>query len=173
MAHRHVDFDHSDDHGSSSDNSDAINMGGLFEGRLFGKLDKQSIFHPRMRQGDSAQDPISLDILDWRRRLLPQERAKKKSKISEVEQAQYNSPKVILDILAQGGMVRRLPPRAVAKPTSKPFASARPSHFDPLRKRHSDHVYATLVKKLMNSLSGGGKRWAQHEFFYSDIDRGW
>jgi hypothetical protein len=173
MAHRHVDFDHSDDHGSSSDNSDAINMGGLFDGRLFGRLDKQSIFHPRMRHGDSANDPITLDILDWRRRLQPRKRAKKKSKNKVGEQAQYNPPKVIPDVLVQGGMVCRLPPRAVAKPTSKPFASARPSHFDPPRKRHSDQVYATLVKKLMNSLSGGGKRWAQHEFFYSDIDRAW
>ena len=41
------------------------------------------------------------------------------------------------------------------------------------RSRHEDIVYATWCSKLLNALAGPARCFACHEFFYSDIDRGW
>lgn len=54
-----------------------------------------------------------------------------------------------------------------------PHATTKPAAIDPARRRHSDAKYAEYIASMIRILSGSGRSWALHEFFYSDIDRAW
>lgn len=54
-----------------------------------------------------------------------------------------------------------------------PYVKQQPVEADPPRSRHSDEKYAEWIDAMVNILSGSGRSWALHEFFYSDIDRAW
>ena len=141
------------------DDDDAIPA----DARLFGDLDVESIFHPTTRD-ENSDEPISLDMLDWRRRVLFNHQRGKKS----------SAVQAIPELLTKAGIKRR--PKSW-KPSFDRCSRSRITeglvHYDPPRSVHTDHKYAFFCKTLMNCLSSGAKRWAQHEFFYGDIDRGW
>lgn len=43
----------------------------------------------------------------------------------------------------------------------------------PPKSRHDDGTYSRWCSTMLNALSGSARCFASHEFFYSDIDRGW
>jgi hypothetical protein len=133
------------------------------EGRLFGKLCRAGIFLPKARRQDSA-DPVSLDVLDWRRRFLPP---------SEKGHEAYKALESLPPALVDNGIEYHPPDRQILNAAYKSALVEHLSQLNPPRQLHTDKVYASLCKKLVNSLSSGAKRWAFHEFFYSDIDRPW
>jgi hypothetical protein len=145
------------DGGSSSDESEEEP-----EGRLFGKLCRAGIFLPKARRLDST-DPVSLDVLDWRRRFLPP---------SEDNEA-YKPLERLPPALVDNGIEFHPPDRDILKATYKSALVEHLSQLDPPRQLHTDKMYASLCKKLVNSLTSGARKWAFHEFFYSDIDRPW
>ena len=158
-----LSYDGFDSSGSfSSDSSDSDDEDDAFSinVRFFGDLDVETIFHPTTRE-ENSKDPISLDMLDWRRRVLLNNQNKTYS-IGDIP-----------ELLTKAGMERRHSLWKSATRGNKAGFSGHLAHYDPRRYMHSDNTYAIFCKTLMNCLSGGAKRWAQHEFFYGDIDRGW
>lgn len=43
----------------------------------------------------------------------------------------------------------------------------------PPKSRHDNSIYSRWCSTMLNALSGSARCFASHEFFYSDIDRGW
>lgn len=54
-----------------------------------------------------------------------------------------------------------------------PYVPNQPSSLDTPRRRHKDSTYAKWCSQLVHCLSTSGRNMAQHEWFYSDIDRAW
>jgi len=118
----------------------------------------------------SLKGPVSLALLDWQRRQLwAAGYNKRQRKLLEKDiRANVRIP----EYMAKLGIDFRLPPWESVNPAVANNVHDKP-HNDPLRKKHSDDVYASWNHALINCLNGSARSWAVHEFFYSDVDRAW
>jgi hypothetical protein len=102
-------------------------------------------------------DHISLGLLEWRRR-----------------QALAHDQEISISLpssLVRAGLSADLPLWDTVN--FIPALQRQPVMAEPPRRRHSNDQYAEWTTKMINCLSGSGRNWALHEFFYSDIDRAW
>lgn len=126
------------------------------KGHLFGELDPHQAMNLEACDYMEESNRISLGLLEWKRR---QERGSR-------EPSQEGLPMK----LAAAGMTT-LPHWDSINPI--PHLHRQPAMVEPVRRRHTDEKYADWINKMINILSGSGRSWALHEFFYSDIDRAW
>jgi len=61
---------------------------------------------------------------------------------------------------------------AIDSDTLADIPSITPTALPP-KSRHNDSIYSRWCSTILNALSGSARCFASHEFFYSDIDRGW
>ena len=105
---------------------------------------------------------ISLGLLEWKRRQEWDSVACRESTETTHEALPLK--------LAEAGM-NTLPRWDSINPI--PHIHRQPATVEPVRRRHTNEKYAEWINAMINILSGSGRSWALHEFFYSDIDRAW
>jgi hypothetical protein len=113
--------------------------------------------------------PVSLSLLDWRRR-----HRWKGRKMNERDHSYISSE---MDLI---GLSNTYPPGIDASMVSWESMNKlaeedpnQPPTMEPSRKRHSSNTYGNWCSRLVNCLQGKGRIFARHEFFYSDIDKAW
>lgn len=120
---------------------------------------------------------MSLGIVEWRRRQQWNPTCSDETNLSSQETAQekakgMSTEEVIATLSTNASETEvsiNLPVWDSVNPM--PCVKQRPAVME--RRRHSDDKYAEWINVMVNILSGSGRSWALHEFFYSDIDRAW
>jgi len=105
---------------------------------------------------------ISLGLVEWKRR---------QQWNPATNRAPPSRNKTSSSKLAKAGTSADLPHWETVNPI--PCVQRQPATAEPPLRRHSDAKYADWINAMINILSGSGRSWALHEFFYSDIDRAW
>lgn len=142
-----------------------------------------------LSQDNSVKQPISLSLLDWRRRRHWIPTTPSSNTLIAGNMGGNNS---ILDLNTPLSTRQTMssPPTELTSVSSIDFGdkvlssklqtiysddSDAPKSYSLLlpQRRHKDSNYSNWCRQLLHCLSGSGRSNAQHEFFYSDIDRAW
>ena len=135
----------------------------------FGKADEYVAVELDSSDYADDSDHISLGLLEWRRRQhLDPAMNKASASTQEMRKERMHEfpPR-----LARAGLRADLPLWDAVN--FIPALQRQPATSEPPRRRHSNEQYAEWMTKMIDCLSGSGRNWALHEFFYSDIDRAW
>ena len=137
----------------------------------------------------SVDTPISLSLLEWRRRhqWTPSKEKRAvvpKTKLDGVQEDDDDEelrprmldeevPVITIPVTYKDeGIDLRLPTWELCNPVGQ-IAFGEPPVTEPCRVVYTNEKYALWCVKMIDSLTGSARSWARHEFFYSDIDRPW
>ena len=139
----------------------------------------------------SVDTPISLSLLEWRRRhqwtpTKEQRAVVSKTNLNGVYEGDDDDddelrprmldeevPVITLPVTYKDeGIDLRLPTWEMCNPVGQ-IAFGEPPVTEPYRVVYTNEKYALWCVKMIDSLTGSARSWARHEFFYSDIDRPW
>lgn len=129
-------------------------------------MNKDKSLKNQSEQDNEIDDgPVSLSLLDWRRRerFVGNKGKKKQERVVETASLSKSFPPGIDATLISWDKLNRT---AKHDPDKK-------LTLEPPRNRHSNVTYGHLCNSLMNCLRSKGRVFARHEFFYSDIDKAW
>jgi len=139
------------------------------KGHLFGEMDPYRAMDLNSADYVEESGHISLGLLEWKRRQQGDTATnKEKGSMPEMDQEPVST---LPRKLARAGLRADLPLWDSVNPI--PSVQRQPATAEPPRRRHSDAKYADWISTMVNVLTGSGRSWALHEFFYSDIDRAW
>ena len=127
--------------------------------------------------GTTDPQPMSLGLAEWTRRQQWNPTSSDETNLSTQETVQEKAKGVSTEEViatsstndAETEVSINLPVWDSVNPM--PCVKQQPAGME--RRRHSDAKYAEWINVMVNVLSGSGRSWALHEFFYSDIDRAW
>lgn len=137
-------------------------------GHLFGEMDPHQAMNLDPNEYLEESNHVSLGLLEWKRR---QQWDPATNKAKPMLQTYPKGMRCLPPRLAEEGMSAEIPLWEAVNPI--PGVQRQPATAEPPRRRHSDAKYADWINTMINVLSGSGRSWALHEFFYSDIDRAW
>ena len=116
--------------------------------------------------------PVSLSLLDWRRR---QEWAQNEERKRHPHSRNLkNSDRGFMGLVDTYpiGIDASMVSWESINQSAEEDSNQSPT-MEPPRKRHSSSTYGRWCSQLLNCLQGRGRIFARHEFFYSDIDKAW
>jgi len=146
----------------------------------------EKIRTPSKRDADT---PISLSLLEWRRRhqWTPSKEQRTASEnlksdcFDEDDDIDEIRPRMLDEEVAEitipvtykdEGIDLHLPTWEVCNPVGQ-IAFGEPPVMEPSRLVYTDDKYAAWCTEMIHSLTGCARYWARYEFFYSDLDRPW
>jgi len=125
------------------------------------------LFLKDLKYNDYLQNNCSGYVMDWKR--LAQWNAPLRPHCS-LKMRKYNSEKCIP---SEFGELLSCYDASYNLSKKEEYAPKQPSILETPRRRHKDETYARWCNELLNCLSSSGRNMALHEWFYSDVDKGW
>lgn len=142
------------------------------KGLLFGEMDPHEAMGLEPCDYVEESNGISLGLLQWKRRQMCWDESGDGGDTNNTAApARDVGTKAVPSKLTKARMTGDLPLWETCN--FIPNIQTRPAAAEPPRRRHTDAKYADWINGMLNVLSGSGRSWALHEFFYSDIDRPW